>query len=88
MSRYMLTTKLCADLTVWEIDQKTELLCRIWGGFDNKQITFVKPNEQHCPPHLSNNKFYFATCYLSNLTNSYYCTGAECIESLNYKGLL
>ena len=75
------------DLIIWEINQKTELLPRIWESFSNKQIIFVKPNSQHCPRCLSNNKFYFPTCSLSNSPNSCQSTSGECIQSSNYKEL-
>ena len=53
--------KTCADvcwpwnyakgLTIWDINQKTERLQRIWKRFGTK-ITFMKPNSQYHPPHL------------------------------------
>lgn len=69
--------------TMFKILQLKKLIrkqncCVAFESFDNKQITSVKQNRKHCSPCLWNNKFYFSTCYLYNLTNSYHCTSGEC----------
>lgn len=69
--------------TMFKILQSEKLIRKqnrgvAFESFDNKQITSVKQNRKHCSPCLSNNKFYFSTCYLYNSTNSYHCTSGEC----------